>query len=72
MPLLLVGLWTAIIGYGILYTGVTKLGGNPGYHLGDAFRGKAPAGSSSTGTGGPLRRTDFGALQRSMIPDRPV
>lgn len=41
------GLWIGIVGYGILYAGVVKLGGGK-CSLGDAFRGQcAPASSSS-------------------------
>lgn len=46
------GLWLGIIGYGVLYAGVMKLGGSK-CTLGQAFRGQCvPAATSSQGTTG--------------------
>jgi hypothetical protein len=72
--IVILGLWTAIIGYGVLYSGVAKLGGDPSYKLGDAFRGKSPSAapaSGGAGVGGGMRR-NFGVMQQSMIGTEPM
>lgn len=54
--LVIVGLWMAIIGYGVLYTGVQKLAGDPKFTLRKGFSGQAastPAQSQTSSTGSP-------------------
>ena len=55
--LVIVGLWMAIIGYGVLYTGVQKLAGDPKFTLRKAFSGQAASTSAqatqSSSTGSP-------------------
>ena len=47
------GLWVAIIGYTVLYSGVIKLGGGT-CSLAQAFRGQCvPAGKASSSSSGP-------------------
>ena len=50
--MVIVGLWLGIIGYGVLYAGVNKLGGGT-CTFGQAFRGgcSTPAKTASTTTG---------------------
>jgi hypothetical protein len=68
MTLVPLGLWLAIIGYGIAYTGMQKLGGDTDYGLGKAFRGEAAtraAGTTSASSGSGT--TLAGAQQQSAI-----
>lgn len=55
--LVIVGLWMAIIGYGVMYTGVQKLAGDPKFTLRKAFAGQAAstaaAATQSSSTGSP-------------------
>ncbi len=48
--LVIVGLWVAIVGYGVLYTGVQKLAGDPHFTLRKAFQGQS-AQTPATSTG---------------------
>jgi hypothetical protein len=77
--LVIVGIWAAIIGYGVLYTGVQKLNGDPNYKLGMAFRGVAPTPSTGMGLGpsgaglpGLITPSAAGAQQAAMIPVTPL
>jgi hypothetical protein len=45
------GLWIAVIGYGVAYVGVKNLGGQP-CSFAQAFRGQCGTAPSSTPTGG--------------------
>ena len=62
--LVIAGLWLAIVGYAVLYTGVAKIGGDSTYHLALALTGKAPTGAT-TNTGGPA--PSAGWQQAAMI-----
>lgn len=67
------GLWVGIVGYGVLYSGVIKLGGGQ-CSLAQAFRGQCvPGGGSSSssatspGTGGARAAAIW---QRNALPRR--
>lgn len=68
------GLWIAIVGYGILYAGVLKLGGGT-CSLAQAFTGTCkPAGSSSSSQSGTTPQAGASAFQTlpsSGIPAGP-
>lgn len=76
--MILVGLWLGIVGYGVLYAGVVKLGGGT-CSLGQAFRGGCSGGASgqaaSTSSSG---TTVLGAVQQlqaqqaSSVPTTPI
>lgn len=75
--LVIVGVWVAIIGYGVLYAGVQKLSGDPSYKLGMGFKGVAPTpagatSASSPGTASSLIPGGFSALQNNVIPVTPL
>jgi len=75
MPLVPLGLWIAIIGYGVLYAGVLKLGGAP-CSLSDAFRGRCqPAGSAPPGARGQTQansRQSQQQQQQTIIGSSPI
>jgi hypothetical protein len=44
------GLWLAIIGYGVAFAGMAKLGGDSHYTMGQGFRGVTPAAGPAAST----------------------
>lgn len=75
--MVVIGLWMAIIGYGVLYAGVQKLGGGT-CSLGQSFTGKcAPAAHTNAATSG-AGTTVLGAQQATAaqqaaaVPTTPV
>jgi hypothetical protein len=70
--LVIAGLWLAIVGYAVLYTGVAKIGGDSSYHLGLALTGTAPTGApaaapAATGGANPGLGGNAGWQQAAMI-----
>lgn len=71
-----IGIWLAVVGYGIAYAGMTKLGGG-GCSIVDGFRNRCTAGSSSTAaaTTGATQGTRLLAQQQqqaNMIGTQPI
>lgn len=70
---IILGLWVGIIGYGVLYTGVAKLGGDSTYSLQKAFRGAPPAAKvSAQGSTTAAAAKAASAAQAGMIPVFPM
>jgi hypothetical protein len=72
-----IGLWLGIIGYGIAYAGVTKLGGGT-CTLGQAFRGTCTAVTTTATATGASGNTALGqrqavaARQAASVPTTPL
>ena len=66
--LVVLALWMGVLGYGVLFAGVQKLGGDRTCTLANAFRGQCTGakGGSAGGVGGPRPRT----LQQTRIEAR--
>jgi len=58
----IIGLWLGIIGYGILYAGVIKVGGGT-CSLAQSFRGQCSPSTSTRSTSGASGTTVLGAAQ---------
>lgn len=72
--MVILGLWVAVIGYGIAYTGYQKLAGDASYSLGKSFRGVAPviAPAASSGTSAGAAQVAAYHAQGSTIPQTPI
>lgn len=73
--LVIAGIWLAVLGYAVLYTGVAKTSGDSSYHLALAFQGQTPnppstASTSSSGQGGASRGA--GWQQHDLLPWAPI
>lgn len=75
--MVVIGLWLGVIGYGVLYAGVQKLGGNA-CTLGQAFRGQcggsAQTNAATSGSGTTLLASQQATLaqQQGAVPTVPV
>lgn len=70
---IILGLWVAIVGYGVLYTGVAKLGGDSSYSLAKAFKGSPPATTGGAqGSTTAAANAAAGAAQASAISTNPL
>jgi hypothetical protein len=65
--MVLLGLWIGIVGYGILYAGVIKLGGGT-CSLGQAFRGQCQPAKSSSQAGQSGSTPQQGASAFQTLP----
>jgi hypothetical protein len=77
--IILAGLWVALIGYDVLYTGVAKLSGDTSCTIGKAFRGQCSPGQAAVGGAQPRRgltllehASSTRAMQLSTVPFNPV
>jgi hypothetical protein len=75
--IVIIGLWLGIVGYGVLYAGVLKLGGSS-CSLGQAFRGgcvpAAHTNAATSGSGTTLLGQQQATLaqQQGAVPSVPV
>lgn len=73
--MVVIGLWLGIIGYGVLYAGAQKLGGNP-CSLTASFQGKCTGGGvKQTSTPGQTvgqSQASLLARQQAAVPHAPV
>lgn len=71
----IVGLWVAIVGYGIAYAGMVKLGGGQ-CGIVAAFQGKCKPGTTTTaattGTTNATRLLNQQSQQQGMIGTQPI
>jgi len=63
--MVIVGMWIAIVGYGVAYAGVVTLGGGQ-CGLIDAFRGKCAQGSTRQTSTGPSQGVTILASQQAQ------
>lgn len=75
--MVVIGLWLAVVGYAVLYAGVSKLGGTP-CTMGQALRGSCTPGAQTTaataGAGTTLLDSQQRLLsqQQGAVPTTPV